>query len=269
MTDIPIADAIAAVRDALNHGLPAANAVRMAGVRAALDYLSDHERITTALNNAMVLNRQLTTERASLLQEKKIYHDNQWRQLDECLKERAAARAELAEARAEIKRLQETALNLIYDQDRSERLATATEDQAETERLNPHPWYGPCDSLAPGGRCAECLKLRALPIEDAMEVAAKIVGTYVNRIGAYDTSETEFQQYESELIDEIARAITAAREAERQKCAAVVEAAREMVTQPGLRYLPSSKCEGVPPEAIGPGNRLVDALAALDEGSRR
>lgn len=22
-----------------------------------------------------------------------------------------------------------------------------------------HPWYGPCDGLAPGGKCAECLSV--------------------------------------------------------------------------------------------------------------
>jgi|SRR5215469_3872001 len=25
--------------------------------------------------------------------------------------------------------------------------------------LNPHPWYGECDALGPGGCCAECYKL--------------------------------------------------------------------------------------------------------------
>jgi hypothetical protein len=30
----------------------------------------------------------------------------------------------------------------------------AMPDRPET--TEPHPWYGPCDSLLPDGRCAEC-----------------------------------------------------------------------------------------------------------------
>ena len=41
----------------------------------------------------------------------------------------------------------------------AQRVRERDEARAETER---HPWYGPCDALAPGGECAECLKIREI-----------------------------------------------------------------------------------------------------------
>lgn len=31
-------------------------------------------------------------------------------------------------------------------------------ENAPEQTTVPHPWYGPCDALAPGGMCAECAK---------------------------------------------------------------------------------------------------------------
>ncbi len=50
-------------------------------------------------------------------------------------------------------------------------------------------------------------RLRAPVGADVTEIAFKIVGDYINRVGAYDLEETEFQQYENDLGLEIARAL--------------------------------------------------------------
>lgn len=204
MTDKPpIADAIAAVRghanqresvrDSYPEGSELWREQRAAelALRAAIDYLSDHERVVAALDNAMELNERLATEND-------------------------AARAELADAQKRIAALDR-------EGDRYQR--EIAEARAEIERLK-----GSNDerrSMA-GGGSGGCVAddrgrdaaqagpdLSAPPPEDAMEAA----GAFMAKWKPYVANNEKFTEH-------LARALTAAREAEREKYRVLVEAIR-------------------------------------------
>lgn len=177
-------------------------------LRAALDTLREHERVVAERDRA----------------ERNAHY---WAtQSREITLERDAARAELAEARAELETAEASIREVLTRLDAAEQ--TIRGFSKGDVLPAPHP-------------------------EDAMEAATRIVTDYVNRVGAYDLDDTEFQQYESDLIDAIARVITAAREAEREKCRAVIEAANKLGDA-------MNNCQ----ECDAEFKALWDALTALD-----
>ena len=54
--------------------------------------------------------------------------------------------------------------------------------QTSDPQTDLHPWYGPCDSLAPNGQCAECLKVAQLAEDDAGILAAAMALAWDRRI---------------------------------------------------------------------------------------
>ena len=160
----------------------------------------------------------------------------------------------LAEARAEIerqKRLWDEEHNLrINDLDKINQLkAQLPEEMEECTILfkkcrKGHGRLTATNWIDQGCPWCEIERLSTAPPEDGM-AATKIVGAYVDRVGAYDRDEMEFQQYESDLIDEIARALTAAREAERQKQESIDQNICQEVKDLWLKEKPSSEAQRI------------------------